>query len=160
MSTYEVLLFLHLVGVLLIFAGDSIALGLAALGTARTRSTAVIAWSIRAQITAVRVGTLPGGVIAVIFGSWLVTETHHEFGDAWVSASFGLVIATVAIGLGVLLPHRQRVLREAETQVESGVTESEELRRSFVTTPWAIATLFEVGADVAFLYLMVFRPGG
>ena len=82
MSKLEILTFLHILGAFLIVAGASVG---AATGIAMTRTTSVRAIGLLARISrqAELMAIVPGALIAIVFGTWLVVDladpTHPAF---------------------------------------------------------------------------------
>lgn len=157
-SLREALLILHILGAFLIVAGagTSTVLGIAG---GRTISTRQLGMAASLQLAAERFVIVPGALLAIVFGSWLVGEGGHDFGAAWVSASYVLWVIALGLGTGVLVPHARRVRDAAARLVAEGVEESDALRAEF-DTPRArgVGMLLNV-IILVFLYLMVARPG-
>jgi uncharacterized membrane protein len=153
----HVLLFLHIGGAFLIVAGaamDTI-LGLRGAATTRTHTISTLA---DLELRALRMLLLPGAILAVVFGTWLVPVANYSFAGAWLSAAFLLWIVLMAVH-GVLSRQVARVRTEAERLIAQGITESEELR-TLVAAPRARTMRWAMDLMVVlFLYVMVFRPG-
>jgi uncharacterized membrane protein len=150
-SLDEVALFLHLVGVVTLFAGMAVAaVGLAA---ARRRERAEEI-ALLLGLTRIGVVLVGGGLaLAVACGFWLLDLTEFDLGDAWVEAALGLVVLGGVLGsLGGRRPKRARVLAERRTVVDP------ELRRLLddPLSPWLNAGA--AAAFVAVLALMVWKP--
>lgn len=158
MSTYEWLLILHLVGAFLLAAGAGAA---TVLGIAQTRTGSPRVMATLARLSGVAEWglILPGALVSLVFGAWLVDEAGYESGDAWIVAAYVIWVAAVAIGVGVLSPATRRLRRRADALVAEGVAESDELRREAAAPLVGILAILEDLAIVAFLYLMVAKPG-
>src|SRR5690606_35131533 len=127
MSTYEWYLFGHLLGVffLLAAAGVSTAAGITA---GRTRSAAVVVTLLDLQRRAELDVTSLGALLAIVFGSLLVDEAAgYEFGDAWISAAYTLIIVALAIDHGILM-RRNRRAREAAAALGPNAEVNDEVR--------------------------------
>ena len=149
-SLDEVALFLHLVGVVTLFAGMAVAaVGLAA---ARRRERAS---EIALLLGLTRIGVVlvaAGLVLAVACGFWLLDLTDFDLGDGWVAAALGLILAGAILGsLGGRSPKRARLLAERGA-------DAVELRRLLddPLSMWLNAAA--AGAYVAVLALMVWKP--
>ena len=158
MSTYELLLFLHLVAVALLIAGFAVSTA-TGIGMSRTSDTKLIGTLARVSSTAEYVVTIPGAIGAIVFGTWLVDEAGFDFGEAWIVAAYVMWGIAVTMGAGVLGPHGRGVARRAAVLVADGVHESEELRAEAGKPAIAALGMLEVAFIVAFLWLMVAKPG-
>lgn len=146
----EVALFLHLVGVVTLFAGMAVAaVGLAA---ARRRERPA---EIALLLGLTRIGVVlvaAGLTLAVACGFWLLDLTEFDLGDAWVATALGLVVLGAILGaFGGQRPKRARLLAE-----RGG--DAEELRRLLddPLSMWLNAAA--AAAYVAVLALMVWKP--
>lgn len=158
MSTYEVLLFLHLVFVALLIGGFAVSTA-TGIGMSRTSETKLIGTLAQVSSTAEYAVTIPGAIGAIVFGTWLVDEAGFEFGEGWIIAAFVMWAIAVTLGAGVLSPHGRSVARQAAALVADGVHESEELRAEAGKPTIAVLGMVEVAFIVAFLWLMVAKPG-
>jgi uncharacterized membrane protein len=158
MSTYEILLFLHLVSVALLIAGFGVSTA-TGIGMSRTTDTKLVGTLARISSTAEYAVTIPGAIGAIVFGSWLVDEAGFDFGDTWLVLSYVLWAIALGIGALVLGPHGRRVARQAASLVADGVGESEELRKEAAKPAITMLGMLEVVFIVAFLWLMVAKPG-
>jgi uncharacterized membrane protein len=146
----EIALFLHLVGVVTLFAGMAVAgVGLAvARRRERSSEIALLLWLTRIAVVLV----VAGLVVAVACGFWLLDLTEFELGDAWVATALGLVILGAILGaFGGQRPKRARLLAERGGSAE-------ELRRLLddPLSMWLNAAA--AAAYVAVLALMVWKP--
>jgi uncharacterized membrane protein len=146
----DVALFLHLVGVVTLFAGMAVAA--VALAAARRRERAS---EIALLLGLTRVGVVlvaAGLVLAVACGFWLLDLTEFGLGDAWVATALGLVVLGAALGsLGGRRPKRARVLAERGADVD-------ELRRLLDDRLSLWLNAAAAAAYVAVLALMVWKP--
>ena len=158
MTTYEWLLILHLLGVFLLVAGSGAAT-VVGIAQARTASTAIMA--ALARLSAISEWGLiyPGMVLAILFGSLLVDEAGYEYGDGWIVAAYVLWVAIMLVGLLYLSPATIRLKRRARRLVTDGIEQSEELQRQAANPLVGIAAVLLDVAVLAFLYLMVAKPG-
>ncbi|MEX1357230.1 MAG: DUF2269 family protein [Gaiellaceae bacterium] len=152
--SYELALFLHLLGVVLFFSGTAVAA--VALAAARRR---VRAGEIALLLRLTRWGVLlvgGGAVLLLGFGFWLVELTRWTLGDAWLGWALALFVVAAVLGaLGGRRPKRARLLAE---QLPAEVDAPEELRR-LLRDP--VSDLLNWGAAVAafaVLALMVWKP--
>ncbi len=111
MTEFEVALFVHLLGVVLLAAG----LGAAAVGLEQARRTddpGVVAALLRvARGGVVLVGL--GSITVIAGGVWLTAIGPYGFGDGWLSASLGLLVVAGALGaVGGRRPKQARLHAE------------------------------------------------
>ena len=149
-SLDEVALFLHLLGVVTLFAGMAVAaVGLAA---ARRRERAE---EIALLLGLTRIGVVlvaAGLLLAVACGFWLLGVTEFDLGDAWVATALGLVVLGAILGgLGGQRPKRARLLAERGAGAE-------ELRRLLDDRLSLWLNAAAAAAYVAVLALMVWKP--
>ena len=159
MSTYEVLLFVHLVGVFLILAGAGVS---TATGIAMTRTNVVRSIGLLAKTghVAELFVTVPGALIAIVFGSWLVAELGaYEFSQPWISASYLLWFVAMGIGTGLLGPILKRIEARAHAFEAEGVDTSDELKAMAGDPKLPLFGNLLHLITLALLALMVFRPG-
>lgn len=155
---YKSLLFLHIVGVFLIVGGAAIAtaLGIRASKSVHTRTIAVLS---RLSIIAERYVITPGAILALVAGSFLVHQVGYSFSQAWIGASYVLWVIAMSIGWGILGRHSVRLNRHATQLVADGVESSEELGREAAAPVGMIFGAVQNVILLAFIYLMVVRPG-
>jgi len=159
MSTYEILLFIHLVGVFLILAGAGVstASGIAMTRTNVVRSIGLLAGTGRVAELFV---TVPGALVTIVFGSWLVAEVGvYEFSQPWISTSYVLWFAAMGIGTGLLGPILKRIEARAAALEAEGVDTSDELKAMASDPKLPLFGNVLHVLTLAVLALMVFRPG-
>jgi uncharacterized membrane protein len=147
----EVALFLHLLGVVMLFSGMAVAA--AGLGAARRRERPS---EIALLLGLTRIGVVlvgAGLVLAVACGFWLLDLTEFDLGDAWVEAALGLVVLGALLGsLGGRRPKRAR-------QLAARHASPDEVRR-LLDDPLSLwLNGAAAAAYVAVLALMVWKPG-
>jgi uncharacterized membrane protein len=158
MSTYEILLFLHLVSVALLIAGFGVSTA-TGIGMSRTGDTKLVGTLARISSSAEYLVTIPGAIGAIVFGTWLVHEAGFDFDEAWIVLAYVLWAMAITIGAFVLGPHGRKVARQAASLVADGVQESEELREETAKPAISVLGMLEVVFIVAFMWLMVAKPG-
>jgi uncharacterized membrane protein len=146
----EVALFLHLVGVVMLFSGMAVAaVGLTA---ARRRE---LPSEIALLLGLTRIGVVlvaAGLTLAVACGFWLLDLTEFDLGDAWVATALGLVVLGAVLGgLGGQRPKRARLL------AESGA-DAKELRRLLGDRLSLGLNASAAASYLAVLALMVWKP--
>ncbi|HEY1355795.1 MAG TPA: DUF2269 family protein [Solirubrobacterales bacterium] len=151
----DVVLFLHLLGVLLFVSGIAVA-GVpfeAARSRDETAEIALLLGLTRYGVALVGVG----GLLLFACGLWLVELAGVGFGAGWVAAAIVLFAAAIALGaLGGQAPKRARVL--ATRLAERGEPAGPELR-ALLDDPRSRAANYSSAALVlAVLALMVFKP--
>jgi uncharacterized membrane protein len=155
---YKTLLFLHILGVFLIVGGAAIAtaIGIKLSKTAHTRTVAELS---RLSIVAERYVITPGALLALGAGTWLVHEIGYDYGATWIVASYVLWVTAMTIGWAILGRHSVRVNRHAKELEGQGVSESAELRTHAAAPVGMVFGLVQNVILLAFIYLMVVRPG-
>ncbi|MGH2922053.1 MAG: DUF2269 family protein [Gaiellaceae bacterium] len=158
MTTYEWLLIAHLVGVFLLVAGSGAA---TVLGVAqgRTQSPKVMATLARLSEISEWALIYPGFLLAIVFGSWLVDEAGFDYDAGWIVTAYVIWALAILVGLFFLSPATKRLKRRAEELVAEGVDGSEELKRQAASPLVGAVAMLENVAVLAFLYLMVAKPG-
>lgn len=155
MRTYQIVLFFHLVGALLFFAGI-VVVGMA-FEFARTRRELA---EVLVLLTLARLGVLlaaVGGLLLPIFGLWLVHLGAWGYGSGWVDWALGLyVVAMVLGGIGGRGPRQARELAERLAETEREI--SEELRGLLNDRACRAINYCALLVVVAILALMVFKP--
>jgi len=156
MSTAEFYLYGHLLGVFFLCgaAGLSTGCGIALARATNARSVVTLTSMIRYSEL---IGTSLGVILVLVFGFALVGKLDYSMGDAWISATFTLLIIVVAVDHGYLLRQNRKAHEMADALGDRPV--SDELRTHLnnpVTT--AAGVLLDLSLLV-FLYLMIARPG-
>jgi uncharacterized membrane protein len=154
-TSYEVGLLVHLLGVLFFFGGALVAGAVFEAARRRERPSEV---ALLLGVT--RIGALLvvlGALLTLGGGLWLAGEVD-QFGEAWLQVSLGLfVVAVVLGGLGGQRPKRAR--RLASRIAEDGDRMTSELRH-LLDDPLSLAANYVSSALVlVILVLMVWQPG-
>lgn len=155
MTEYEFALFLHLLGVVVMASGITVAA--AAHAVARRLSAPS---EVAAVLALARVGVLlagPGTLLVVGAGAWLTSVL--ALGDAgWLHAAIAVLVVALALGaLGGQTPKRARLRAQEDTAAGVGVVTPElrallDDRRSTVLNHGSAVLMLVV------LALMVFKP--
>ena len=159
METQELLLIVHIVGGLMIAGG---ALTASALGIYAGNGTSTHAIRVASdlQVRVERFLITPGALISIVFGILLVLNSDFiDFSEAWISAAFVLWFVSAGLGTGVLTPHAKRIKARADQLIAEGVSESAELQAEFATPRARVIGMTLNLILVAFIYLMVAKPG-
>jgi len=157
-SKYDWLLFLHMSGAFLLLGGGAVAgtLNIAALRRDRPSEIVVLFGLIRIAVAMI----LAGGILAFVFGLWLVADSpwNYSYGDGWVIAA--IVLLLVANALGALGGRRDdRTAQLAKELAASGDAPSPELN-ALVRDPVSLALSYGSGLVlVALLAIMIWKPG-
>ena len=156
MSTYEVYLFFHLLGVFLLLAAAGLSTG-TGIAVARVTKAGQVVTLVKLMRASELYVTSAGTILAVIFGILLVDETIYEISEGWISASFTLIVVVLAVDHGFLMPRAKKALRMAESLGDGPV--SEELS-THLNNPVTIAAgaLLDI-SFLVFLWLMIAKPG-
>ena len=157
-TKYEWLLFLHLVGAFLIATGSGLGTGLY-VAMRRTRS-------VRTLEALLRVGgivpmiTIPGALLAIIFGTWLVQDVQgFDFEQFWIWSAYVMWIAAMGLSAAVLGPGEKRAHALAEQEIAAGRDESPALQ-AMIEAPLFLGVTVALNVlIVLFLATMTFKPG-
>ncbi len=151
----ESALYLHLLGVIVLFCGVAVA------GVAfETASRRGVPAEIALLLGLARIGVLlvaAGSTLVLIGGIWLAGIEKVDLGDTWLAASVVLFLA--ALGVGAVAgqrPKRARLL--AEKYAKEGTAASGELRALLRDPVSRVANYSALILLLAVLALMVFRP--
>ena len=149
-----VLLFLHILSAIVFLSGAAVAgvLQIAALRRERPSEVALLLRLTRVGVALVGAG----GLATLVFGLALAGQ-QHRFGEAWVSASIALWVASMALGgWGGRTARHARHL--AERLGAEGDSSSEELRGLVAHRPSLLASYASTLPLLAVLGLMVWQP--
>ena len=151
-------MFLHILGVFLIVGGAAIATALG-IKASKSRRTHTIADLSGVSIVAERYVITPGAVLALVAGTFLVHRTGHTFDEFWLIAAYVLWVTAISIGwlssAGTARPCTS-TRRSSSPPVSRKATTCRKKRRAPVGM---IFGLVQNVILVAFIYLMVVRPG-
>ncbi len=157
MELRDVLLVLHILGVVVMAFGSGVGL-LIGVATARTRDLRTIAMAARLETLGGRFASL-SAVFVLAIGVWLVIETNYEFSEAWLSASFLLWLVAMGLGGGVLARHARSLTTAADAAIARGETENAEVQAAFESPRVRMVGMIMLLMYPAFIYLMVVKPG-
>lgn len=159
MDKIEVLVFFHILGAFLICGGAGLGIG-SRIMMARTVSVGAIGMLSMAARRSVFVVTLPGALLVLGTGTWLVADyPFFDVKEFWLWGSYVLWTAALGLDHAVMGPFLAGIHRHADSLEASGTLESEELRSSARAPKGAVVGFLVIALVVAALYLMVFRPG-
>ena len=157
MTARDWALAVHLLGVVFLFSGMSIA-GVghaAARRQERPSHIAVLLGLTRVGVLFVVVGSL----FVLVGGFWLIEESDgfYSLSDGWIAAGLVLLIASFVLGgIGGQQPKRARLL--AEELARAGDAPNAELRK-MLDAPIALALNYGAAAAIfAAFILMIWRP--
>jgi uncharacterized membrane protein len=153
---YQWLLFFHVTGAFLLLGGGVIAAALNLAALRRERPSEILL-----LFSLIRVAVVPimlGGVLALVFGLWLVHEAGYGYGETWIVLALVLFVLGNALG-GVGGRRDERTARFARELAASGDAPSAELRAR-VRDPISLALSYGSGLIlVALLAIMIWKPG-
>jgi uncharacterized membrane protein len=156
MTTQEVYLYGHLLGVFLMLGAAGLSTG-AGIAIARVTSARTVVTLTRMIRYSELIGTSLGTVLVLIFGILLVGKKDYSMGDPWISAAFALLIVVLAIDHGYLLRQNKKAHQMAEALGDRPV--SQELSAHLNNTLTIVAGALLDLSFLVFLYLMIARPG-
>lgn len=156
-STFEIALFLHLLGTMAFVSGMAVA-GVC-FEAARRRSTAT---EVAMLLSLTRAGVLlvvSGAIVAGACGLWLASISHLTFRTEWVWLSAALFVASVVLGaLGGRRPRQARTLAGAERIADAAAPPSARLRWLLDDPASRAFNSLAALALLVIVYLMVTRP--
>ena len=148
----------HLIAVLLLATGDIGSL-LVATRARRAATTLEVVTLMRMHHFTVMAGVIPGAIGSLVTGALLVQQAQMSFTSTWVLGSFVAWGASLAVGVGLLVPAESRALKEGDRLLASGTTAPSDALRAAVGAPivwigvWSTVVLL-----VAMTALMVLKP--
>jgi hypothetical protein len=154
-TSYEIGLALHLLGVLLFFGGAMVAGVVFEAARRRSRPSEVAL-----LLSVTRVGALfvaGGAVLLLAAGLWLADDVD-VFGDAWLLASLALFVLSLL--LGAWGGQKPKQARRLATRLAAETDEPmPELRRLLDDPPSRVANYASTALVLVVLLLMVWQPG-
>lgn len=158
MTEREWALLLHLSGVVLLFAGTTVAAVAHAAARRHERPSEIAALL---SLTRVGVALVAAGALLVVgSGLWLIEVSNgfYSLGDGWIAGAFGLLVLSFVLGAaGGQRPKRAR--RLAERLAAGGEGRVEDLRE-LLDDPASNALNYAAAlAMIAALVIMVWKPG-
>jgi uncharacterized membrane protein len=156
-SSFEIALFLHLVGTMAFVSGMAVA-GVC-FESARRRSTST---EVAMLLSLTRAGVLlvvGGAILAGACGLWLASLSHLSFRTEWVWLSAALFVVSVVLGaLGGRRPRQARTLATAERSANADAPPSARLR-GLLDDPASRACNYAAAVTLlVIVYLMVTQP--
>jgi uncharacterized membrane protein len=156
-STIQVLLFFHILAAFLIAAGSALSVVVSA-ATRRAARTETIQTLLAASSKAPLL-IVPGSLLAIVTGSWLVREAGYSYTEPWVVAAYIGWLVAGFLGGNVLGGYQRRLQALAARELSAGRSESPALLAA-VNDPKIVAVEYvQVALVLGFLALMVFKPG-
>lgn len=149
------MLFLHLLGAFLLIGGSITAavLRLAAIRRTRPSEAVVLLRAVRPVVPLVGGGLL----LTLAAGFWLVEEIGYDYGAAWLSWTFALVVYLLVVG--AVAGRMDRKTRELAEQVAADGDRSTPELDASLRNPVALGlNLSMLVATLAIVVLMVWRP--
>ena len=156
---YKTWLFLHILGVFMIVGGASVATALG-IKMSKSRRAQTIADMSSLSIAAERYVITPGAILALVAGTFLVHRSGHQFNEFWIIAAYVLWVIAITIGWAILGRHSARLHARANELLASGVQEDDELQKEAAAPVGPVFGAVQNVILLAFIYLMVVRPGG
>ena len=158
MSEHDWALLVHLLGVLFLFAGMSVA-GVAQSSARRRALPSEVALLLGLSRTGV-LFVAAGALLVLIGGFWLieVSDGFYSLGDGWIAGSFGLLALAFVLGwAGGQKPKQARRMAD-RLSGEQDVPTAE--LRGLLDDRLAIALNYSAAAAVfAALVIMIWKPG-
>ena len=153
MTLYEVLHWLH-VTFSSIWVGGAIFLTVLATVAQRSNDPGRVASAVATAETFGGRYFGPIGMLVVLLGVGLVIEGPWSFGDAWISASLGLVVVSILIGAVFLSRETARATEALAAGTGVTSTEARAAVNRIVVVSWVDAAIL-----LAIIFLMTTKPG-
>lgn len=158
MSLYEALLIGHIVGVVVMAFGSGTAM-LASLSAGSHPDVVSVLKAAQLEQLGGRV-TAFAAIVVALLGTGLVLEVDaFSFEQGWISAAYALWFIFMGIGGGVLSRHSRKVIAAAQEAQQRGETTNEALIAQFRSPVANIGGTVLGLMYVAFIFLMVVKPG-
>jgi uncharacterized membrane protein len=155
LTLYHWLLFFHLVGAFALFAGAAVA-GTLQIGAMRRERPSEILTLLRlTRVGVALVGV--GAVLTLAFGVALASHLGYGLAPAWIQASLGLWLASMALG-GIGGRTARHARYRAEELAHAGDRPDEELRALVAYRPSLLLSYASSILLLAVVVLMVWRP--
>jgi uncharacterized membrane protein len=153
-TTYNIALFLHLLGALVFFAGVVVAGVTFELARRRTRAADVATLLGASRVGAILV--IAGMTLAGALGLWLVHLGHWGYGSGWVDWAIALYVVMLGLGgAGGARPRRAR-LAAARLSARDAVVD-DELRALLDDRASRAFNYVSLAIVIALVALMVFK---
>jgi uncharacterized membrane protein len=147
MSTYELLLFAHLLFVVT-WVGSDICLQV--LGTRAIRAGAAQAVEFTASVEVLGKYMLtPAALLVLLFGVLLVNEVGYEFSQTWITIGFAAFAFSAALGAGFLGPESGRISKLVAERGEEDAEVQRRIRRIFLLSRVELVVLIGAILDMA-----------
>lgn len=156
---YKTLLFLHILGVFMLVGGAGVATALG-IKMSKSRHARAIADMSSLSIVAERYVITPGAILALAAGTFLVHKSGHQFDEFWIIAAYVLWIVAITIAWVILGRHSSSLNRHANELLAKGVEDDDGLQKAAAAPVGPIFGAVQNVILLAFIYLMVVRPGG
>lgn len=149
---------IHIVAGTAIIAGNVAALG-STLVARRNHSPRVIGALMTLHHFAVVLLVVPGAMLALATGLYLVHDRGLPFDAPWLISSYVLWGLSLLVGILVLLPAESNAIREAARQVDAGEAAASDDLRHHIAKPAVVwGEWLAMALAWGFLFLMVYRP--
>ena len=159
-SSYTIVLAVHLLAVLLAF-GPTFAYPFMQ-GTAQRDQPRSIPYAVRVINRIDRTFVLPGTLIALAAGIYLVATGPWSFGAPWISAAFVIVIALLVMQLAIFLPTERRMIELAERDIAAAGSGEVTFGAEYESAAKRLAVFGGIASllVVVAVVLMATKPGG
>ena len=157
-GTYELLLFAHLAGLLLLVAGVGASIACKARAAREGSAAAVLALLETARASVSRIA-MPGSLLLLAAGVGLVARSGGawSYGEPWIVGAVALWLASAVVGVRLHAP-RSRMARELAAELAAaGQPVTGRLR--VAVRGGRAASALDVALLAGMVALMVFKPG-
>lgn len=159
MSTYELLLLVHLGGLLLLVGGVGASIACKARAGREGSAAAIVALLETARVAVMRVA-MPASFLLLVAGVGLVAASHGAYSltEPWIVGAVALWIASAIVGARLHAPRTREALELARELAASDARVTGRLRA--VIRGGRAASLLDVALLAGMVALMVVKPGG
>lgn len=151
MSTYELLLFLHLLFVVA-WVGTDVGLQVLSLRSLRAGPTRTVEFLADVEWLGARL-LVPASLLVVLFGVLLVDEAGYDFSQTWITLGFVAFLLSFLAGSGFLGPESGRIARLAADHGAESPEVKSRIRRVLTVSRIELVILVAVILD------MIVKPG-
>ncbi|MFB7641934.1 DUF2269 family protein [Peribacillus butanolivorans] len=152
MNTLNVLLFLHIFGVV-IFLGNIVTAAFWKVRADIKRDPGFIHNTVKNVLLADFIFTLPGLILIIVSGILMAVQSGYSIDTFnWLTLSLFLFALTGILWLAILIPIQRSMIRHSARSIDDGIISNEYQK---VSRYWAIVGIAATLLPVVILYLMV-----
>jgi hypothetical protein len=158
-DAYELALFAHLTGLMLLTGGVTVSIAAKALARRRDDPSVIHALWQLAHATVRRVA-IPGSLLLLVAGGALVHLSHgaYSWSEPWIAGAVVFWVASALIGVFLHGPRSRAVRTTAAAEAAAGADQASTTLRTHAQGGVLIGSI-DAGLLIVMVALMVFKPG-